>query len=55
MARWPGVILALSAGVLVAGIGAAIVLGAHRNERAAVVPFGPFLCAAAIPVFIFWF
>ena len=55
MARWPGVILALFAGVLVAGIGAAIVLSARRNDHATVVPFGPFLCAAAIPIFIFWF
>jgi prepilin signal peptidase PulO-like enzyme (type II secretory pathway) len=55
MARWPGVILALFAGVLVAGIGAAIVLSARRNDQTSVVPFGPFLCAAALPIFIFWF
>lgn len=55
MARWPGVILALFAGVLLAGIGAAVILSARRNDRAAVIPFGPFLCAAAIPVFVFWF
>lgn len=52
MAGWPGVLFALAAGVAAGGVGAALVLVRRRNETARVVPFGPFLCAAALAVFL---
>jgi len=55
MAGWPGVLFALAAGVAAGGIGAAVVLVRRRDEQARVVPFGPFLCAAALAVFLVWF
>lgn len=55
MARWPGTLFSFFAGVGLAVIGVAIVLFLQRSDRADAVPFGPFLCAAAIPVFALTF
>ena len=55
MARWPGVILVLSAGVLVAGIGAAIVLSARRNDHGRRRPLRPLPLRRRHPHIHFWF
>ncbi|MGH2547746.1 MAG: prepilin peptidase [Thermomicrobiales bacterium] len=55
MARWPGMLFSLFAGMVVAGIGVALVISMRTEDRARVIPFGPFLCAAAIPVFALTF
>jgi prepilin signal peptidase PulO-like enzyme (type II secretory pathway) len=55
MARWPGTLFAFFAGVAFAVIGVALILFLERSDRTTVVPFGPFLCAAAIPVFALTF
>jgi prepilin signal peptidase PulO-like enzyme (type II secretory pathway) len=55
MARWPGTLFAFFAGVAFAVIGVALILFLERSDRTSVVPFGPFLCAAAIPVFALTF
>jgi prepilin signal peptidase PulO-like enzyme (type II secretory pathway) len=55
MARWPGTLFAFFAGVGLAVIGVALVLFLQRTDRSDAVPFGPFLCAAAIPVFALTF
>ena len=55
MARWPGTLFTFFAGVVLAVLGIAIVLFIQRTDRADAVPFGPFLCAAAIPIFALTF
>lgn len=55
MARWPGTLFAFFAGVGFAVLGVALVLFLQRSDRTDAVPFGPFLCAAAIPVFALTF
>lgn len=55
MARWPGMLFSLFAGMVVAGIGVALVISMRTEDRSRVIPFGPFLCAAAIPVFALTF
>jgi prepilin signal peptidase PulO-like enzyme (type II secretory pathway) len=55
MARWPGALFSFFAGVGLAVIGVAIVLFLQRSDRTDAVPFGPFLCAAAIAVFALTF
>lgn len=55
MARWPGMLFSLFAGMAVAGIGIALVISMRSEDRSRVIPFGPFLCAAAIPVFALTF
>ena len=55
MARWPGTLFTFFAGVALAVLGIAIVLFIQRTDRADAVPFGPFLCAAAIPIFALTF
>ena len=55
MAGWPGALFALAAGVLAGGVGAVVVLVRRRARTARVVPFGPFLCGAALVVFLLWF
>lgn len=55
MARWPGMLFSLFAGMIVAGIGIALIVSIRGEDRSRVIPFGPFLCAAAIPVFALTF
>lgn len=55
MARWPGALFSFFAGVGLAVVGVALILFLQRSGRTDVVPFGPFLCAAAIPVFALTF
>jgi prepilin signal peptidase PulO-like enzyme (type II secretory pathway) len=55
MARWPGMLFSLFAGMALAGIGIVLVVAIRSDARTRVIPFGPFLCAAAIPVFVLTF
>ena len=55
MARWPGMLFSLFAGMIVAGVCIALIISVRGEDRSRVIPFGPFLCAAAIPVFALTF
>lgn len=55
MARWPGMLFSLFTGMVVAGICIALIISIRGEDRSRVIPFGPFLCAAAVPVFALTF
>jgi prepilin signal peptidase PulO-like enzyme (type II secretory pathway) len=55
MARWPGMLFTLFIGMALAGAGVALVIWLRGEDRGRVIPFGPFICAAAIPIFALTF